>query len=137
VITLDVRATGRSDFDEGKFPLITGIFLEESFDGQKAFENSLGVVDAIDADAHEGCFNSQTTQQSGALEVAETVVQVFRGAVIGEVNADGKRPDESAMALAEGGEMLPVDAGLDDAIDSLEEIVAVGLDMKADEIGAE
>src|SRR5439155_5692810 len=44
VIALDVRATGCSDLDEGKLPLIGRVFLEHSLDGQATFQNSLCVI---------------------------------------------------------------------------------------------
>ena len=41
------------------------------------------------------------------------------------------------MVLTQDGKVLPVDARLDDAVDGLEEIVAVRLNVKSDQVGAE
>ncbi len=52
-------------------------------------------------------------------------------------HADRKRPHVRHVAVPAGGELLPVDLRLERAIDGLEEIVAVRLRVKPDQVGAE
>jgi len=140
VIALDVSAAWRPDLHKSEFSLIAGIFLEEALDGEKALENSLGVVDAVDADAHERRLYANAAQESRAFEVVESViiiVVVFDGIVVRESNADRKRADESAMILPQCREVLPIHARFDNAVDRLEKVIAVRLDVKANQVGAE
>src|SRR6266568_3276676 len=70
VIALDVCTAWRSDLHEREDALITRILLEETFDREKALENTLGVIEAINADTHQSRFYSQRFQKSAALLVS-------------------------------------------------------------------
>ena len=49
--------------------LVPRILLQEALDGQESFQNSLGVVHAVDAHAHERGFDAQCLQQGRSLLV--------------------------------------------------------------------
>src|SRR5258708_11552404 len=101
VIALDVRPTRSSNLHEREFSLIAGILFEEPLNSQKALQNAFGVIDAVDADAHECRLHAQTSQQAGTFEVVKTVIVVSGGIVVGVNDDDGKRPVDFAMLLAE------------------------------------
>ncbi len=63
VISRDRRAARRSDLHECEFPLILGPFLEESFDSAESFDDSLGVVDAINTHAEKAGLDSKILEQ--------------------------------------------------------------------------
>ena len=54
LVTGDVRAAGSGNLHEGKAPLEGGIEFEKELDGVETFEDTLGVVNAIHADAEAG-----------------------------------------------------------------------------------
>ncbi len=56
---------------------------------------------------------------------------------LAEIDADGEGPHKSDVVVALDGEALPLDARLESGIDRFQKIVAVRLDVKADQIGAE
>ena len=53
---------------------------------------------------------------------------------IGEGHADGERPDIGEMLAAAYGEMLAIDSRLERAIDGIQKIIAMGLNMEADQV---
>ena len=63
VITFDVRTARRTNLHEGKQFLIVRILLQKTLDCQEPLQNSLGVIDAIDADTHATGFDAQSLQQ--------------------------------------------------------------------------
>src|SRR5262249_54057321 len=67
VIALDVGAARRAYLHESEFPLIAWILFEEALNRQEALQNALGVVDAVDPNAHIGGFHAQAAQERGAV----------------------------------------------------------------------
>ena len=63
VIALDVRAAGSANLHKGKHALVARIFFQKAFDGEKALQNSLGIVHPVDAYSHESGLDSQILQQ--------------------------------------------------------------------------
>ena len=53
LVARDVGAARRANLHEGEAALVSGIEFEKALDAAEAFMNSLGVVDAIDADAEK------------------------------------------------------------------------------------
>src|SRR5271156_6312541 len=94
-----MRAARGSDLHEAEFPLITRRFLEEPLDCQEAFENSFGVVDAIDANPHKSCLHAEAAKKRGAFKIIEAVVAAFCGVVVGEINAYREGTNNGAMFL--------------------------------------
>src|SRR5215471_6263221 len=62
VIALDVSATWSANLNKREHSLVARIFLEKPFDSQESLENSLGVVESVDADTHEGRFDAESFQ---------------------------------------------------------------------------
>ena len=54
-----------------------------------------------------------------------------------EIHADGKRLDHGAMVFAVDGKMFPIDSRFQRAVHGLEEVVAMRLDVKSDQIRAQ
>src|ERR1700691_5505161 len=112
MVAFDMGTAGGPDLNKSKFPLIAGIFFEEPLNRQEALENTLCIVHAIDATPHERSLNAQIAQQSGTIAMLGAILVdvIFRGVVIGEGNADRKRPDEGSVFLAERGKVFPINA---------------------------
>src|SRR5690242_20859436 len=85
-ILLDVGTGGRADLHEGELALVARVALEEGLDGVEALDDSLGVVEAIDAYAEECGFNAELVEQGRTV-----LGVVMRRAVLGgeEIDADG------------------------------------------------
>ncbi len=135
MVALDVSAAGGTDLDEGEDPLIGRILLQEALNRKKPFHNPLGVVEAVDANAHRGGFDAEGLQQRCSFFVSGLVRGL--GVRIGEGDTDGERADGSVVIEALDGEVLPTDAGLDDAIDRLQEVGAMRLNVESNEVSAQ
>ena len=117
-------------------PLVGGTFFKEGLDAAEAFRDALGVVDAVHADAHEGGLDAQVVEQRGAFQVRQVLGQRFGVRAI-DRDADGERLYQRQMPFAQNTEALAVDARLESAIDRIQEIVAMALDVESDQVGAE
>src|SRR5260370_40222330 len=73
----------------------------------------------------------------GALLAGGLVSIGWKRRRILEIHADRKRPDEREMAALVDGEPFPLDARLQRTIDGIQEVVAMRLNVKADEIRAQ
>src|ERR1700736_1995082 len=104
-------------------------------DAAESLENSLCVIDAIDAHAEQGCFDTQLFAQSSAL-CARNDCRINRGCAFRECHADGVRPYASDMTLTVHGKAVPFGKCFDSAFDRTEKIVAMRLDVKTDEVGS-
>src|SRR5262249_55172819 len=137
-VSIEVGAAGGADLNESEPALIGGIGFEEVLDAAKAFENTFRVVHPVNTDAEKGGFDAQLAANGGpqftrTLNFVERdVVVVFR-----EGDADGIGMDTSDMALAVHRKAIPFGEGFDGMIDGCEEIVAVRLDVEADQVGTE
>ena len=109
---------------------------EEPLNGEKSLKNPLGIIHSIDTDSHKRRFHIQIAQQSGAFDV-EVGFAGFDAVIFGECHADGKRPHDSAMVPAQHREVLPIHARFDHAINGLQKIVAMRLNVKPDQVRAE
>ena len=54
-----IRAAGRADLHKSEAALVGGKAFEEALDAAEALENTLGVIDAVDADAEQRRFDTQ------------------------------------------------------------------------------
>ena len=132
-VSLDAGAAGSAYLDEGELTLVAGVSLKKAFDGLESLEDALGVIDAINADAEERCLDSQLSEQRAAFLLSGQVAASLRN-VAGQFDADRERLDGGEVIIALDGEVLPIDARLEDAVYGIEEIVAVTANMEADEI---
>src|SRR5213075_865937 len=106
------------------------IALEEPPERAEALRKPLRVVHALDADAEELGRDPEVAPELLARALGRVVEE--RGRDADREGLDGGRP------LAAGDrEALPVDPRLERAVDRLEEVVAVVLRVKADEVGAQ
>ena len=62
-----VAATGRSDLDEAELSLISRMSFQERFHGEEAFDDALGVVQAVYTDSKEGAIKPQFCEEFLAL----------------------------------------------------------------------
>ena len=75
VVALDVGAAGRADLHEGEAALVARILFQKTLDRPEAFEDSLGVIDAVNAHAEQQSFDAQLLDQGGALVFHRAVTQ--------------------------------------------------------------
>ncbi len=66
-VALDVRAAGRADLHERESLLVRGVQLEKALQSAKTFQDSLGVVNAIDTHAEKRSLNSHLGAEGGAF----------------------------------------------------------------------
>src|SRR5579871_1029604 len=140
VIARNVSPAGRADLHESEFLFVSRAFFQEALNTAETFRNSLGVVDAIHSDAHEGSAHAEFRQQRRALQMGKIRPAggfggVFRFGV--QSHANGKRPDQGLVAAARNAESTPVNSGFQCVIHGVEEIIAVGLDMEANQVRSE
>ena len=110
--------------------------LEQPRERLQAIGNALGVVEAIDAE--DDAFVVEAERACGRSLISVGALGGLRRArPQRRIDADRKRPHVGRPAAAPGGEVLVVDARLERAIDGVEEVVAVILDVKAQQIVAE
>ena len=107
---------------------------EEPVHGPQPFGDALGVVHALDAEQHGHVADAEAPAQPPLL------APVFfrrrgRGAV--EVDADRLRPHQRGLAAARDGGTVHLDARLQGAVHRLQEVHAVILDVKRQNIIAE
>src|SRR5208282_2696499 len=104
-------------------------------DGVEALKNTLGVIDSIHADAEQGGFNTEFGAQSSALfaRVLETVKLIFIGR---KGNADGIGANPGGVALAVDREAIPFGECFQRAVHRLQEVVAMRLNVKTDQVSA-
>src|SRR6202140_4480860 len=136
LIAHDIGAAGSANLDKGEATLVGRIEFEKEFDGAEALENALCVVDAVDADPEKRGADAEFVAEGGALFL-HAAMRLEGIAVFLKSNADGVRAHASDVALAVHGEAVPFCEGFAGAIDGGKKIVAVRLNVKADEIGAE
>src|SRR5258706_12282094 len=136
LIAVDIGAAGSANLDKGEAPLVGRVELEKEFDGAKTLENAFCVVDAIDADSEKRGADAELTAQRGALFI-HAAMRLEGMAVFLKSNADGIGEHTGQVSLAIHGEAVPFRERYDSAIDGGKKIVAMGLNVKADEIGAE
>ena len=133
VVALDVGAGWRADLNEGELATKFGMSFKETLDGPETLEDAFGVVDTIYAKPDYGGANSEVVEKFFAI--GGTVAGVFGGG-FGKGDADGKRANHGDVAAAVDDEAVAVGEGFESAIDAGQEIIAMGLDVEADEVGA-
>src|SRR5215831_19487148 len=130
LVTGDARAAGRGELNEDEPLAVLRPTLEEAAHGPDAFGQPLGVVEPLDAHPQELARDTEFAQDVFTGRLGR-VKHELRG------HADGEGLDESGPLAARDGELLPLHAGLDGPLGRLQEIVAVVLRMKADDVRAQ
>ncbi len=135
-VTRNVCAAGSADLHQGEAALINGIHFQEAFDAAEALDDALGVVEAIDTDSEKRCFDAEFGTESAAL-FARAANRL--ASVIGceGRDTDGIRTHARDMALTVDGEAVPFGDRFHGMIHGFQKIVAVRLNMKTDQVGAE
>ena len=134
MIAPDVGATGRPDLDKSKFFFVPGIAINKPFDRQKALENPFRVVDAVYAHAHIERLHAQFFEQGLPFPAGRSRARQWR-VLLGRGHANRKWPHHGQMSFAIYGKSLPFNPGLKGAVYSLQKVVAVGLNVKPNQIG--
>ena len=135
LIVADRASRRRGDLHERELADPFRMQFQQARDRVEALDDALRVVEAVDADAE--------------LVVARQI-EAHAHALARFVDGEGgrqrrRRPldrdriavDRGALAAADDGERLAVDPRLDEAIDGLQEVVAVELRVKAQDVAAE
>src|SRR5271157_978360 len=136
LIARNVRATGSTNLHQGEAALVSRMKLKEAFDPAEPFDDPLGVVQAIDTDSEKRRFDAQLgTKYAALLTCAARRLRFAIG--LGKCHADGIRAYASDMALAINGEAVPLGQSFQGVIHRFQEIVAVRLNVKTDQVGSE
>src|SRR5260370_16689019 len=136
LVALDLCAARRADLHEQKAPVICPIQFQKMFDPAEALENYVGGIDATHADTHPGSFHAELFAQGSAF-LAGISLGFVRACVFRKRHADRIGPHSRDVALTIDGEAVPLSERFHGAVHRLEEIVAVRLYLKSDEIRAE
>src|SRR5262249_34464659 len=131
----ELAAGRRRDLQEYEAPLPFRVTRQQGIDRPQPVENSLGVIEPLDADAE-------------SHRIAQAQPRAHRGAAFRHrllAGEGGRGPfdrnwigaHESLMAARGDGSMLAIDPALNKTIDRVDEIVAIELRMKAEHGAAE
>src|SRR5580698_1756692 len=112
------------------------MLVEHPLDRPESLEDSLGVIDAIDADAEIAHINSQLGQNFPPRGCA-IAVQIAVMPRVGVSHADRKWPDQRLMPLPAYRETVPVRICFERPVHRLQKIIAMRLHMKPNQIRAQ
>jgi hypothetical protein len=138
----DARAAGRGDLHHREPLAVPGVIFEELADGFEPLDDSLGVVEPVDAERQVSARTpnslSSCFRAASALFFHRLAVPTGRGphrAV--ERDADRVRPNRAGVPMAEHSHVIAVSARFEHAIHRGEKIMAVKRNVKPDQVGAE
>ena len=134
-VSLDLGAAGSAYLDKSELLLVCGIFVQESLDAAKLFQNSLGVIDSINTHPHIRSVYTEALEQRRSLKVTRSMRSGRRGR-LGEGDADRKRPHRGGMAGTVDGGAVPLDSAFERPIYRLQKVHAMRLRMEADQVSA-
>ncbi len=123
-VNRQMGAARRSDLEEVEGAAELGMLLQEAIQGEQAFRDALGVIEA-EAELF--------AQPSGPA--FPRAPQIAAGQV--GIHTDGEGAHLGFVAAARDRKRLPVPAALQGAIDTFEEVVAVVLGVEAEQVVAE
>ena len=129
-----VDAARRPDLHEAERAFQLGMQLEQAIDRGKPFGNALGIVDAIDA--HQDLFVAEP-QTPAEPPFGTGMGQRQTGLHQLGIDADRIGPDAGRQPAAGHRKMLPVDLGFQRAVDGVQEVVAVVLDVEGQQVVAQ
>src|SRR5260370_41069404 len=136
LVAFNVRAAGRADLHEREPLLVGGVELEQTLEGAEALEDSLGVTDAIDTNPEERSLDVHLGAKRGAFFAGVARFADCLG-ILRKRHADRIGPPPRDVALPVYSKAVPLRERFESAVHSLQKDVAVRLNMKTDEIGAE
>src|SRR4029077_3632733 len=135
-VTLDMGAARRTDLHKRKLPLVRRILLQEPFNGAEPLRDSFGVVHAIDPHAQKRGAHTQLREKADALYMRQLQARCWSIRRIGS-DADRECTHPGLMAGTRHGEMLPLNAAFQRPVDSVQKIVAMRLNVEADQVRAQ
>ena len=136
LITIDLGAAGGANLHKRKAALVGGVKFEKVLDASEALQNSLGVVEAIDADPQQACFDAEFGAERGAFVAGVAPLERFRRG-LRKRDTDRVGAHASHVASAVDGETIPFGESFEGAVHCCQEIIAVRLDVETDEIGSQ
>ena len=111
------------------------MLFQESADRAEPVGNSLGVVNAVDAQAHQHAAQIQLVGQPlhlfGDVAAAGILVDLL------EVDADGKGPDQGAVASIVDQAVVEVHLAVHGAVDRVQKVVTVVANVEAQHVVAQ
>ena len=135
LIALQVLAARRADLQQRDAAAPLGMVFEHALERLDPLGDALGVIEPIDAEDQPA---SPSPSRSRVWRTSASRVRPF-GSLRPRlrVDADRKRLDVGPVPAPDDGEVLAVDPGLDAGVDRVEEVVAVELDVEAQQVVAE
>ena len=133
-VAVDVGPAGRADLHEGEPPAVTRIQFEKPFQGAEPLQDSFGVIDTIHPDSQMRSFNVHLVAQFRAQPVGDIW---FQAGFFMKLHANRVGPHSGNVALAAYRKAVPFGERFETAVHGFKEIVAMGLNMEADEIRAQ
>ena len=130
-ISLDAAASGRADLDEGEFLLVAGMHFKKHLHCLEAFDDALGVVDAVDAHAKKGCFDAKFCKQQAAVFGYSSPLDIIS---VLKLHADRERTHPRVVVVPAYGKVFPIDPGFEEVVHRIEKVIAVCLDLEPDQV---
>src|SRR5581483_695506 len=137
MVAFDVSPAGLTYLDEGEMALVSGIFLQKSFYSAKALQHSLGIVHPVNTHAEEGALHTLLSKQCSSFKIRRALALTVRLPHFREGNANGKGSHLGNVASPHNGEPFPTDPRFQCAVHGVQEVVRMGLDVKAHQVRAE
>src|SRR5258708_1350962 len=134
-VALDLHAARCADLHEREPPAVFRVILQQRLDAPQTLQNALSVVHAIHAHTKKVGLNAEFFTESLALLSSIAALPTF--GLFRKRNTDRERMHQRLMVAAVYGKPLEFHARLQRAIHGLQEVDAMRLDMKADQVRAE
>jgi hypothetical protein len=135
-IALDTAAGRRTNLNEGKFALILWIAFEKRLNSLESFEYPFGIVHAVDAYAEVCRLETQLLKQCTTF-LLSSHPRLVQGTIVNEFNTDREWEDGGSMLVALDREVFPVNFRLEYVVYCIQEVVAMGLGVKANQVGSQ
>src|SRR5437899_2584334 len=135
-VALDTAAGRCTNLNEGKFALILWIAFEKRLNSLESFKYPFGIVHAVDAYAQVCRLETQLLKQRATL-LLRSHPRLVQGTIVNEFNTDREWKDGGSMLVALDREVFPVNFRLEHVVHCIQEIVAVGLGVKANQVGSQ
>src|SRR5262249_55236222 len=115
VIALDVRAAGSANLNKAELAMVARMRIEKSFHGEKALQDSFGVIHTVHSHAEVDRLNAQLFEESFARRAGGRKFRVAGRFVRGS-DADGEWAHHGHVRLAVHREVVPLHAALERAV---------------------
>jgi hypothetical protein len=134
-VAVDHRAARRRELDEGEPPAKLRIAGEQLLDGEQALFDPLRVIEAIHADAQQRVRPQPQLRQDSRAALGGLGRHLCPA--VGPLDGDRIRAHQGGGAGMHDADALAIDAGLQVPVHRIDEVVAMRLDVKADDAAAE